>query len=134
MLVIYFEQLQCASCYVCPTTIFFQFQVGIQSENNNVKVEDVHGRCQGLVDPLKLTPNNIGFVCRFSLKLNKSISCFLISFHIKNFVACIISSYSRLNVQCICHNTFQAKTMIPIGDHQMIFLLLIFNTQLFSIT
>jgi hypothetical protein len=45
MLVTYFEQLLYAFCYACPTTMFFQFQYGILSENNNVKVEDVHDRC-----------------------------------------------------------------------------------------
>ncbi len=45
-----------------------------------------------------------------------------------------IPSYSRVNVQCICLNTFQARTMIPIGGHQMIFLLLFSNRKFFSIT
>ncbi len=101
MLVTYFKQLSSASCYVCPTTIFLQFQFGILYENNNVKVEDVHGWCWGLVDLLKLIPNNIGSICRFSLKLNISISCFLVSFHTESFVACItlflkFVAYSKL--------------------------------------
>jgi hypothetical protein len=43
MLVTYFEQLLHASCYACPTIVFLEFQFGILSKNNNVKVEDFHG-------------------------------------------------------------------------------------------
>jgi len=39
----------------------------------------------------------------------------------------LVNTQKMLNVQYICSSMFQARTMIPIGRHYMIFLLLFLN-------